>query len=104
MTVWDAVLEAGPSDKAWVEICRLAEGLPEAAVAEVAERLRAWPDRLRPMPDRWWAQRQAGDHRPWHALATHRPLCRLGEYFYVNVAACSMPPTAGSAGHPGPVW
>ncbi|MEV0401593.1 hypothetical protein [Actinoallomurus sp. NPDC050550] len=88
MTGWDVAFEAGPSDEAWVEICRLVEGMPETAVAEIAARLRAWPDRLRAMPDRWWAQRQAGDHRPWHALATHRTLCRVGEYFCVSAVAC----------------
>ncbi|KAB2348012.1 hypothetical protein [Actinomadura rudentiformis] len=88
MTDCYAVLEAEPGKSVWLEICRLAEGMPDAGVAEVADRLRAWPARSRPMPDRWWAQWQAGDHRPWHALATHRRLCQLGKYFYVSVAAC----------------
>lgn len=88
MSDLDTALEAAPDEAAWAEICRLVEGIPDAVVAKVADRLRAWPDRLRSMPDRWWAQRQVGEHRPWHALATHRQLCQLGEYFFVSVAAC----------------
>src|SRR5215472_16748391 len=88
MTGWDAIVSAGPDEAGWLETCQAAEGMDDSEVAEVVRRLREWPDGLRHMPDRWWAQRQASDHRPWHRLATHRRLCQLGEYFYVSVAAC----------------
>lgn len=88
MTGLLAILSAGPDEAGWLDICRRAEDLSDGEVAEVARRLQEWPDDVRHMPDRWWAQRQAGDHRPWHKLATHRRLCQLGEYFPVSVAAC----------------
>jgi hypothetical protein len=70
-----ALLAAERGAAAWDEICSVVEGASESEVAEALLRLRAWPYRLRRMPDRWWAPRQAGEHRPWHRLATHRLLC-----------------------------
>ncbi|WP_026411277.1 WD40 repeat domain-containing protein [Actinomadura oligospora] len=87
MNSLDAALEAWPSDEAWSEVCRHVEGLAKPAVAAVAAKLRAWPARMRPMPDRWWAERQRGDHRPWHVLATHRPLSRARD-FVISAVAC----------------
>ncbi|WP_432838170.1 WD40 repeat domain-containing protein [Dactylosporangium sp. CA-092794] len=83
-----AALAAEPGPAAWDEICSAAEGASEPDVAEAALRLRAWPYRLRRMPDRWWAQRQAGEHRPWHRLATHRLLCWNHPEGGVSALAC----------------
>lgn len=88
MTALDVALEAWPSEAAFGEVCRHVEGLSKVAVAEVAAKLRTWPLRTRPMPDRWWAERQSGGHRPWHVLATYRPLSRADPNFYVSAVAC----------------
>lgn len=87
MRGWDAAVAAEPGPDPWGELCRLAESATGAQLTSAADRLRAWPGLLRPMPDRWWAQRQAGDHRPWHALAAWRRLAAFGDYFYPSVVA-----------------
>ncbi|RBM11959.1 hypothetical protein DEH69_22095 [Streptomyces sp. PT12] len=77
MTPLDTLLAARPSEAGWREICRLLEGLDDAALAAVAPRVLRWPAGQRPMPDGWWARWVAGDIRPCHALAGTRRLGRL---------------------------
>lgn len=68
---WVAMAGEGDETRAWQEVTRFAEDLPEEQADALAAELAGWPGR-RPMPYRWWQERHRGERHPWHRLADHR--------------------------------